>query len=163
MIQNRFVCDRCGNECSDNTYFTIDIYGHDVNPSGDHRVAFEAAAQNAYVNISKMFGSERHYCKVCKNEIDNFIYNRRFTDVSPVKSNLSTLRQLLCKHKNSEVICWHWTHGASTNEIRFLEIQMRCNDCGKYYFRYIRDWNECEKFISKNKDKQWSVNCKPMI
>ena len=62
-------------------------------------------------------------------------------------------KQLFCRHKNSEVICWHWTHGWNDNEIRFLEIQLRCKNCGKYYFAQIKDWNECDKFISKHKDK----------
>lgn len=73
------------------------------------------------------------------------------------------LREIFCKHKDSnDVICWHWTHGEGTNEIRFLEIQLRCKNCGKYHFINIRDWNECEKFISKNKDKQWG-NCQPIL
>ena len=73
------------------------------------------------------------------------------------------LSKLFCKHRNSEIICWHWTHGVSTNEIRFLEIQMKCNDCGKYYFRYIYDWDECYKFTYKYKDKEWSDSCKPVL
>ena len=73
------------------------------------------------------------------------------------------LSKLSCKHKNSEIVCWHWTHGANMNEIRFLEIQLKCNDCGRYYFRYIYDWNKCYKFIDKYKDKEWSDNCKPVL
>ena len=73
------------------------------------------------------------------------------------------LKQLFCKHKNNEVICWHWTHGLNDNEIRFLEIQLKCKNCGKYYFAQIRDWNECEKFIAKHKDKFWSGNCQPVL
>ena len=48
------------------------------------------------------------------------------------------LRKILCKHKNSEVICWHWTHGPNGNDIRFLEIQKKCPECGKYFFSYIK-------------------------
>ena len=44
------------------------------------------------------------------------------------------LKKIFCKHKDNEVICWHWTHGEGTNEIRFLEIQLRCKNCGKYHF-----------------------------
>ena len=72
------------------------------------------------------------------------------------------LKKIFCKHKDNEVICWHWTHGAATNEIRFIEIQLRCKNCDKYHFKNIRDWNECEKFISKNKDKQWG-NSQPIL
>ena len=73
------------------------------------------------------------------------------------------INKLFCRHKNSRVICWHWTHGANTNEIRFLEVQLRCNDCGKYYFRYIYDWEECYNFTYKYKDKEWSESCRPIL
>lgn len=74
---------------------------------------------------------------------------------------MNFIKKLFCKHRNSEVVCWHWTHGQNANEIRFLEIQKKCNECGKYYFSYIKDWNKCEEFISKYPDKQWSDICKP--
>lgn len=70
---------------------------------------------------------------------------------------------IFCKHKNSEVICWHLTHGYNSNDFSFLEIQFRCNDCGKYYFRYVYDWNECCKFMNKYPDKEWSNSCKPVL
>lgn len=71
--------------------------------------------------------------------------------------------RLFCRHKNSEVICWHWTHGYNDNEIRFLEIELKCKDCGRYFFRYIKDYNECKKFIEKYKDNRWSDTCKPVL
>lgn len=44
------------------------------------------------------------------------------------------LKRLLCKHNNeNEVVCWHWTHGINDNEIRSVEVQLKCNDCGKYH------------------------------
>ena len=73
------------------------------------------------------------------------------------------LKKLFCKHKNHEVVCWHWTHGCNTSEPRFLEIQLKCNDCGKYYFTTIKDRNKCEIFISNHKDKPWSATCKPVL
>lgn len=73
------------------------------------------------------------------------------------------LKKIFCRHKNSEVVCWHWTHGPLTNDIRYLEIQFKCNDCGRYYFREIRDWNDCYKFIDKYPDKRWSNTCKPVL
>lgn len=76
---------------------------------------------------------------------------------------MKILRKLFCKHKNSEIVCWHWTHGQNDNDARFLEIQEKCNECGKYYFNYIKDWNKCDKFISKYPDKQWSNTCKPIL
>ncbi len=33
---------------------------------------------------------------------------------------MNFIRKLFCKHKNSEVICWHWTHGPNGNDIRFF-------------------------------------------
>ena len=73
------------------------------------------------------------------------------------------IKRLFCKHKNSKVICWHWTHGPSTFDIRFLEIQVKCNDCGKYHFKYIRDWNKCYEFAEKYKNKEWSNSCRPVL
>ena len=49
------------------------------------------------------------------------------------------LRKILCKHKNSEVICWHWTHGPNGNDIRFLEIQRI----------YAEAWLECMRSEGK--------------
>lgn len=80
---------------------------------------------------------------------------------------MSVLRKffekLFCNHKSSEVICWHWTHGLSGNDIRLLEIQRQCNKCGKYYFTYIKKWDECNKFISKYPDREWPDRCKPIL
>jgi hypothetical protein len=162
MIQNRFVCDRCGRKCSDSTYFTIDIYGHDINPSGDNIVTLDTAAQNVCTNTSKMFGTERHYCKWCKEQIELFALKVPiFTEIEQQK--VSILKKMFCKHKNHEVVCWHWTHGETTNEIRFIEIQYKCKDCGKYYFRYLKNWVVCEHFAENHKGKQWSDDCKPVL
>ncbi len=76
---------------------------------------------------------------------------------------MNVLKKIFCRHKHYEVICWHWTHGPTTNDIRFLQIQLKCKDCGKYYFRYILDWDKCYKFIDKYKDKEWSDTCKPVL
>nr|DAT83998.1 MAG TPA: cytochrome c protein [Bacteriophage sp.] len=73
------------------------------------------------------------------------------------------LKKLFCNHKSSEVICWHWTHGLSGNDIRFLQIQRQCNKCHKYYFTYIKNWDECNKFINKYPDREWSDGCKPIL
>lgn len=76
---------------------------------------------------------------------------------------MNFFKKLFCKHKNSEVICWHWTHGPNMNEPRFLEIQLKCNNCGKYYFTTIRECMDCNEFISIYKDKQWSTTCRPVL
>ena len=69
----------------------------------------------------------------------------------------------LCNHKESEVVCWHWTHGPNGNEIRFLEIQRKCKNCGKLFFRYIKKRDECEEFTKKYADKEWSFVCRPIL
>lgn len=73
------------------------------------------------------------------------------------------LKKLFCKHEHNEVVCYHWTHGLYDNEIRFLEIQLKCKDCGKYHFVYIHNWDKCYKFIEKHKDKEWSDTCHPVL
>lgn len=71
---NKVFCDRCGNECVEGSaYYTIDIYGHDVNPTNDGRCSIDAASQNISTNINKVLKQERHYCKKCKDEILNFM------------------------------------------------------------------------------------------
>lgn len=73
------------------------------------------------------------------------------------------LRQLFCRHKHGDIICWHWTHGINDNEIAFIEIQLKCKDCGKYYYAEIRDRNQCNQFVEKQKDKEWSDVCCPVL
>lgn len=76
---------------------------------------------------------------------------------------MNILKKIFCRHKNNEIICWHWTHGQTANDIRFLEIQKKCKDCSKYHFSYIKDWNQCDKFIVKYPNKEWSDTCKPVL
>ena len=42
----RYICSRCGKEIEGNTYYTIDIYDHDINPTNDNRVAANMTTQN---------------------------------------------------------------------------------------------------------------------
>ena len=72
-------------------------------------------------------------------------------------------QNLFCKHEYNEVVCLHWTHGPYDNDIRFLEIQLKCKDCEKYHFTYIHNWDECYEFIAHHKDKYWSNTCKPVL
>lgn len=73
------------------------------------------------------------------------------------------LKKLFCKHKNSEVICWHWVHYPNDYDIRSVEVQLKCNDCGKYHFLHIHNWDKCDEFIAKHKDKHWSSTCHPVL
>ena len=74
MTEVKVFCNRCGQECTEgSTFYTIDIYGHDIKPSDDGRIAFDAYSQNFNTNLAKMLKQERHYCKKCKNEIEAFM------------------------------------------------------------------------------------------
>lgn len=76
---------------------------------------------------------------------------------------INWIKQLFCKHSNNEVVCWHWIYDADKNETRYVEIQRKCNDCGKYYFTYMNNWDECYKFIEEYRDKMWSATCNPVL
>lgn len=73
------------------------------------------------------------------------------------------LKQILCRHKENDVICWHWTHGVNGNEPRFIEIQLKCKNCHKYHFTYIKDRLKCVEFSKRYSEKEWSDKCKPML
>lgn len=68
---------------------------------------------------------------------------------------MNFFKKLFCKHKNSEVVCWHWTHGPISNDPIFLEIQRKCLRCGKYYFEYIRDSKKYNTFTKRYLKKRW--------
>lgn len=75
MFQNIVICDRCGekaNSCG-TSYYTIEIFAHDINPTNDGRVYVDTAVQNVHENMSKIFGKERHYCRKCKEKIEKFM------------------------------------------------------------------------------------------
>ena len=71
MLQ--FVCNRCKKPIEGATYYTVDIYGHDINPTNDGRDSATTYAQNAGTNMSKMFCGENHYCESCKSKIEDFL------------------------------------------------------------------------------------------
>lgn len=73
------------------------------------------------------------------------------------------LKKLFCCHKHNEVVCWHWTHGMVDFNPRFIEVQLKCNSCGKYHFLHIRDPREFDEFVSEYADKEWSDTCKPVL
>lgn len=72
------------------------------------------------------------------------------------------IKKLFHRHKG-EVVCWHWSHGYDGMQPINIEIQLKCTKCGKYFYRYIFDYDECLEFEANHKDKQWSDNCKPNI
>jgi hypothetical protein len=71
MIESKVTCDRCKKPCGGTTYYTIDIYGHDIKQSPS--VSTETAAQNMHTNLAKGLGTQRHYCDKCKAEIEDFM------------------------------------------------------------------------------------------
>lgn len=78
MIQTIVTCDRCNDKCSSHgtSYYTIDIYANDINPTNDNKVSTETAAQNVSENMSKVLGNKKHYCRRCKEEIEKFMAAR---------------------------------------------------------------------------------------
>lgn len=77
-MEQKILCDRCGQECIEgSTYYTIDIFGHDIKPSNDGRIAYDAYSQNFNTNLMKILKQEKHYCKKCKDEIQDFINNKQ--------------------------------------------------------------------------------------
>jgi len=58
--------------------------------------------------------------------------------------------KLFCKHSNNEVISWHWTHGANSNDPAFIEVELECRDCGKHHYMYIHGRNKCNEFIDEH-------------
>lgn len=76
---------------------------------------------------------------------------------------MNFFKKFFYKHKNSEVVCWHWTHGPISNDPIFLEIQRKCLHCGKYYFEHIKDPRKCHEFIKMYPDKEWSGTCNPIL
>lgn len=72
-MEKYICCERCKRRIEGSTYYTIDIYGHDINPTNDNRVAFDTATQNAITNSTKLFDKEKCYCKKCRDSIEKFI------------------------------------------------------------------------------------------
>ena len=48
------------------------------------------------------------------------------------------LHQLKCKHYDSELLRWHWTHGPIGNEPAFIEAEYHCTKCGKIVYLSLR-------------------------
>lgn len=72
-MEKYIICSRCERAIKGDTYYTIDIYGHDVNPTDDNRSSFTTATQNLITNSRKLFDQEKCYCKICRDSIEKFI------------------------------------------------------------------------------------------
>lgn len=61
------------------------------------------------------------------------------------------LKRLLCKHHNREMLRWHYTHGYNGMEPLFIEIEYKCNDCGKVFYQELH--KKMTEFADKHADK----------
>ena len=69
----KFICNKCRKDITGSTYYTVDIYGHDINPTNDNTMACTTVTQNISTNMLKTFSKEKHYCEKCKLQIEKFI------------------------------------------------------------------------------------------
>lgn len=104
MFQNIVICDRCGKKANSfgASYYTITIWGHDINPTNDGRVCAETASQNVSCNMSRIFGKEIHYCKKCKEKIEKFMRPEDNNGGLPRQTNAERLRAMT----NDELKQW---------------------------------------------------------
>lgn len=72
----KFLCDRCGGEIDGTTYYYFSIYAGDINPKNYFSVSRTTAEQNVNGNIRQFFEKQKHYCKQCKDEIEQFILKK---------------------------------------------------------------------------------------
>ena len=77
MIENIVTCDRCRKKCEGTTYYTVEIYGHDINPTNDGSQSMTTATQNAQTNTYKLFNHEKHHCEKCRDKIVDFLSNTK--------------------------------------------------------------------------------------
>lgn len=75
---------------------------------------------------------------------------------------IERIKQLFCRHKVNQVVCWHYTHGSAGNEITHIEAQLQCCRCGKYWGALSRNPEDFEYFKENLMDKYWSDTCKPV-
>lgn len=69
------------------------------------------------------------------------------------------IKNLFCFHKHGKVICWHYVKPLYGYYTTIIEVQLKCDKCGKYYFRYVYP-NYFDEFVKQHKNKQWSDTCK---
>lgn len=64
---------------------------------------------------------------------------------------MNYIKRLFCKHKNREMLRWHYTHGYNGMEPLFIEIEYKCKDCEKILYQYLH--KNMEEFADKHADK----------
>ena len=97
----KVICDRCKNPIDGTTYYTVDIYGHDISPTDDDRLFLTTAAQNLITNVIKAEGLEKHYCALCKDKIEEFLRTEDTTMSLPKEPSSRVLSETFgCKRRN---------------------------------------------------------------
>lgn len=99
---NKIFCNRCGKELTDD-YYTIDIYGHEVNPSNDGRANVDVTAINIATNILKTIKQERRFCKNCMVDIDRYAVHGNETKYNlegGIKTSNDTIKEEFIKFFN---------------------------------------------------------------
>ena len=69
----KMICDRCGKEIEEATYYTVSIYAEDINPKPEYAVTTAATAIQNLSNAFTVFNAKPQYCKKCRDEIEAFI------------------------------------------------------------------------------------------
>lgn len=59
-------------------------------------------------------------------------------------------RQLFCRHRQADLLRWHWTHGPTGMDIAFVEAEYRCRRCGEIFYLYLygkeaHDWAKAKE------------------
>ena len=68
----KMFCNRCKEEIKGTTYYTVNIYAEDINPTAITK-SHTTAMHNINENMAIAFSQKKHYCEKCKNEIEKFI------------------------------------------------------------------------------------------
>lgn len=72
LMLSKITCGRCGKQCENGTYYTIDITGHDMNSNGTWG-SCETVSHNLNEGLREAFGDKKIYCKDCKDQIEAFM------------------------------------------------------------------------------------------
>ena len=66
-------CDKCGKEIKDK-YYTINIYGHDVDPAPSiDLTGYASTYSNSGESLLRMLNAAPMYCKNCVDSVERFI------------------------------------------------------------------------------------------
>lgn len=118
----QFVCDRCKKPIEGSTYYTVDIYGHDINPTNDGRDSATTYAQNLNEGMSKVLCGEKHYCEECKNKIEDFL---RMDD-----SKTLYIEPIVVPDKDKPKLMY-WIKKRVFAEPDFESEDYECSSCGR--------------------------------